>query len=126
MIPALTQPAIQPNGYYLWNGSEWSLIDPIAAQDFLGINHCAFMPQDVSFFSVQNLDLQLENISKFCAFTINDQGERAYAKQESVIQHIYDNPHFRYLIKPGDFLDEERTILIEKALGNPKALEIRI
>src|ERR1700679_4191103 len=110
--------------YSIWLNKSWVPIEKSMALEKLGGRGAQFNPRDVMFFSIHTFEGGLAGAHQFAKFTVSDAGDSLYALQSSVIKCDYDAPYFEYFINPSDFLDTERTRVIEKSLGNPDAFLI--
>lgn len=108
--------------YSLWLDGKWTPIERQAVED--RGRSATFRDIDVMFFDTYIFDPLFPGHHEIAAFVVNADGDRLYALKKSVIKHEYNTPRFRYLILPADFLNTEQTLLIERSLGNPLALQI--
>lgn len=106
--------------YYIWLDNNWVNIDHSMAHSKLGDNFARFTPLSTMF-----MDLTISGFrQQVVAFVVNDQGDRIYSTKRNLIKHEFQNKNWEYCIKPSDFMDSDATIQVEKALGNPLALEL--
>lgn len=110
--------------YYIWLDNSWVPVETSMALDKLGAKHASFTPIEVFFFDLLTIDPDLSGAHQFVAFIVNQFGDRLYSSKSCVIKHDLDTPHFNYLINPSDFYNMQKTMALERGLGNPVAYEI--
>ena len=105
--------------YQISINGHWTPIEESAALERLGQQYASFSDLETAFITLPQLGLRE---SRFCMFSMHN--VHLFALESVIIKHTYDEPRFRYLIKPSDFLEPHQSLEIERVLGNLDSLMI--